>query len=436
VVPINYKPKGIQPLAKKNKKTEVKRLPTKRQLSRKQQHEKMQRIIIISGSIFFALIVALVGYGIYTFSFKDLREDVLKVNDTVFKMDYYVDALEIFIQGADADQMAIVTDFTLGTILQNELIIQNAPELGINIDSDEIDDRIKELGQPNNKVYRDIHKADLLLKQLFEEYLNPKIPTEAEQVKVEALVVETIERAEEITQEIGASGNFTSIAELFSVEPVTKENKGDLGWLAKGLIDVKYASLADSKLEEIVFDIEPGILSTPIYDPSISKESGYWILEVLEKDGDKSVNARGILLGSREEAAEIKAKLESGDDFASLVLEKSQHQESRDYGGDLGWLQKGFGDEIVNNAAFESEVDEISDPIYDDTVSTNGGYWLVKVLDKEVQRQIEEELTNKMRADAFTEWIAGQRDKSVIEDYLDEEQKAWALEKAIKNLGA
>ncbi len=423
-------------MAKKRKRIEAKRTPTKRQLSRWERQKKTQRIIFIAGSIFLVLILALGGYGIYAHSFKNLRQPVLKVNDTVVKMDYYVDAMKVLSQGVEKDQISTLADYTYNTILRNELIIQFAPELGFDAGSDEVNAGIRQSGLPNNKLNRDLLKADILLGKMMENYIDPQIPDTVEQVNVEALVVGTKEKAEEVTALLNSTNNFISVVDIFSVEPVTKENKGDLGWLPKGMIGSKYDALADSILEDVVFDLKPRVLSEPIYDPSIAKKGGYWIIEVLEKDDDKSAHIRGILLGSEDEASRTRSKLINGEDFVSLVAELSQNQDSKNYDGDLGWVQKGYGNTIINNAAFELEPGDISEPIYDDTVNTDGGYWLIRVLDKDENRQLDEDIISTMRDKIFKEWIGEQYQKSEIVEYLNEDQKAWAIDRVLKNIGA
>ena len=77
------------------------------------------------------------------------------------------------------------------------------------------------------------------------------------------------------------------------------------------------------------------------------------------------------------------------------------------------------GGGVAIDAAAYLKVGTISEPIYDDTVSTKGGYWLINVLEKEDQRPVDDEIMDKMRADAFTEWISEQRDNSDIEELIE-----------------
>jgi parvulin-like peptidyl-prolyl isomerase len=185
--------------------------------------------------------------------------------------------------------------------------------------------------------------------------------------------------------------------------------------------------LGDSSLEEIAFDLEPGELSEPTYDESVTKGIGYWLIEVIERDENEGSHVRGILLGSRQEAEEIRAKLEADEDFATLAQEHSQHLQSKELEGDLGWLQRETTSKAIAEAAFSLEPGVISQPLADESVQTQGGYWLIKVVDKDSDRQLEDETRDTIKVQAFGDWLEEQREKSLVENYLDEEQKSWAV---------
>ena len=422
-------------MAKKQKKPEFKRPPTKRQLSKWRRQQRIQRIIMIVGGLFFAFIVGYVGYGYYDDQVKPLHQPVVRINDTVFDMGYYIKVLDLYSQGQESAVVSIMADMAVQAIERNELIKQGAADLGIGVSEEEVNSQLDNLKLPNDEVYRDVVSAELLADKLFKDYFDPKVPTACEQAQVQAMFLESKKVAEEVIEGLGASGNFTALAKEFSTEAVTKEKGGDLGWLPKGFAGILLGGLGDSLLEEIAFDLESGMLSGPTYDDSVTKEIGYWLIEVIERDENKGSHARGILLGSRQEAEEIRAKLEAGEDFAALVQEYSQHLGSKELEGDLGWVQKGVGNEVVNEVAFELEPGVLSEPVPDETVQTQGGYWLVKVVDKDANRQLEDETREVLKSKAFENWLSDQKEKSSIENYLDEGQKSWALDRVLRDRG-
>ena len=376
--------KGTRALAKKHIKTELKRPPTKRQLSRWQRQQRIQRIIVIVGILFFALIVGYIGYGYYDEQFKPLHQPVVKINGTVFDMDYYIKLLEFYSQGEDATATSTVADELINVIESGELIRKVAEDLGFGVSADEVNSELRSLGLPDEKVYRDMVSSRLLAAKLLQNYFDPKVPTECEQVQVQAMFLESNEAAKEVIDRLKAGDDFTALAKEYSLEATTKEKGGDLGWLPKDFAYVFLGDLGDSLLKDIPFNLEPGVLSEPTYDGSVTKGIGYWLVEVMEKDEKKGSHARGILLGSRQEAEEIRARIEAGEDFGALAKEYSQAFGSKEQGGDLGWTQEGgISSKVALRLAMQLEPGVVSQPTADDSVQTKGGYWLVKVVDRD-----------------------------------------------------
>jgi parvulin-like peptidyl-prolyl isomerase len=350
-------------------------------------------------------------------------------------MEYYLDILTLYLQGLEPTQVSILSESVLGTIVQNHLVIQRAPDLGIYVTDEEIIGRLEQPGLPDNKAYRDVLNAELLREKLFENYVDPKVPATVEQVKVQAMFLADANVAEEVRGKLENGGSFSSLAEEYSVDQAIKSQKGDLGWLPLGMLDKVFGDFSDSSLEDIAFGLEPGELSQPVYDATFKKLGGYWIIEVLENDGDTSSHVRGILLSTLEEANETKKRLESGEDFNDVVVDVSQHSQSWEYGGDLGWVQRGYGNEAIIEVAFELEPGKLSEPVFDDTAEVTGGYWLVKVLDKDDARKLDDEIIDQLKDEIYSQWIEEQRDTSVVELYITEEQRAWAVERYLSERG-
>ena len=427
-------------MAKKHRKPEVQRPLTKHQQSRWERQRRQQRIITIVGITFLVVVLGFIGLGYYNAQIKPFNQKVLKVNDTTINMDYYLKALEMFTQGREASSslIAIMATMTLDSIEQNELIKQGAPKLGISVSDKEIDDLLKKAGLPqDDEVVRDIAGAELLGEKMTDDYFDKMTPTTAEQAEVQAMLLDDEDTAQKVMARLATSDNFTALAGEFSLETLTKEKSGDLGWLPKGQSGLLLWGKDNPLFEQIVFSLEPGEISKPTYDPSVTKQIGYWLVEVIEKSNEEGIHARGILLGSRQEAEEIRAKLQAGENFADLAQKYSLHQESKDNGGDVGWLRwfekgQGFGKDALIEAAYTLEPGVLSEPYPDTSVQTQGGYWLIKVLNKDADRKIDDDVRAQMKAKAFQDWLDEQKKNSQIERYLTDEQKNWAIARVIK----
>jgi parvulin-like peptidyl-prolyl isomerase len=388
------------------------------------------------GVLFFVLIGGIIGYGYYAEQYKPLHQPVAKISGTVYDMDYYIKLLELYTQGKDAATTSTMADSLIDLIEYREVVSRISPDLGFVVSADEVNSELKRAGLPDEKVYRDTISSTLLASKLFQNYFDPKVPTECEQVQVQALFVESEEVAKDVADKLRAGGDFGRLARENSLETTTKDSGGDLGWLPKDFTYVFLGDLRDSLLKDIPFNLESGMLSEPTYDASVTKGLGYWLVEVTEKDENEGSHARGILLGSRQEAEGIRARIESGEDFGALAKEYSQDSASKEQGGDLGWIKAaGVGNRVVTHLALQLEPGVLSQPAADDSVQTKGGYWLVKVEDRDDSRALDDKTRETIRLRLFEDWISENRQKDSVETYLTEKQKSWAVAQIVKKRG-
>ncbi len=420
----------------KKKVRKPQREVTKRQLSHWQKQKRRQRIILGFGIFIIVAVLVIIGVGVYTKwyipEYKSLRETVIRVNDTEFNMDYYIKVLRYFGEGQPSYYMSYIASEVVRGIEQDELIRQGAMELGISVSDTAVDEELKNRDLPISREYRDLVRAELLIGKLLDEYFEQQVPVSAEQRHVMAMLLESESQATEIIAELEAGGDFAELAGELSLDDFSKDEKGDLGWHPE---DILTALLGTSIPDEYAFSGEVGVLSEPIYDETITKEVGYWLIKVLDRDeesGDAYVQA--ILLGSEEEAQEVTARLEAGEDFAELAMELSQHDASKESGGDLGWLVPAMMSSAFDEFVFDAEIElgTLSEPIKDDTVTTKGGYWLLKVVDEDEDRQIEDDDRDSLKGKLLGEWVTGLWDNADIDDsYLDSEKMQWAIQRAV-----
>lgn len=404
-------------MSKKHKRVAPKYVPTKRQLSKWQRQARIRRIIIITAAVFLAGIIGYVGYGYYNDKIKPLHQTVIEVNDASFTMSYYVNMLESYSKLVEPSQIPNLADFAANQITQDELIRQGANSLEIQVTPQEIDEKIEESELPHERVYTDAIAAGLLREKL-QEYFSSQLPATMEQAHTQVMLVESQEAADEVMTKIENGANFTALVEEFSCN---NQTVGDLGWLPREL-------MPNSLIADATFSPDSGKINR-IKDGPITKNTGYWLIEVTDKDEEQGIKARAILLGSKQEADEVKAEL-SHDNLAELANEHSQY-ENGEGGGELGWLKEGdMNSASFDEAAFNLPIDEISEPVQDKSVQTTGGYWVVNVLEKG-EHNISEEVSKRLANNKFMEWFQEQKESSTINNYLDEEKKSWAVNRVL-----
>ena len=135
------------------------------------------------------------------------------------------------------------------------------------------------------------------------------------------------------------------------------------------------------------------------------------LLEVISADVSQMqdhVWARHILVATEEEALDIAARLQAGENFALLAQEVSQDQTSALEGGDLGWFTRQQFPEIAD-AAFSLEIGEISEP-----VESQFGFHVIQQLGHE-ERSLTASEFDQLKQTVFEEWITELRQETDIE---------------------
>jgi len=227
-------------LAKKKKKIEKpKRKLTRRQLSSWQRQKRRQRLILGIGISVIIAVVGIVSAGLYYQWYlpevKPLRETVTEVNSTKFNMDYYIKALK-FQLGEYYYLVEYYLDPVLESIQQSELIRQKALAMGISVSDEDVEEELRNLDLPvDNPAVRDVYRAQLLIEKLREEYFELQVPVSAEQRHVMAIFLESKSQADEVWNRLLDGEDFSELAGELSLDSLTKQESGDLGWRPKGV---------------------------------------------------------------------------------------------------------------------------------------------------------------------------------------------------------
>jgi hypothetical protein len=272
--------------------------------------------------------------------------------------------------------------------------------------------------------------AQLMLQKMRDEYFEERVPKSADQRHIMAMFLESEAQANDVIARIEDGEAFSEIAAELSLDDVTKEEEGDLGWLPREVLSLM---IDNTVLEEYAFDAEVGVLSPPIFDETKEKSVGYWLIEVISIDDSVEpveAQVRRMLLGSEQEALDIIAKLEAGEGFAELAAEFSLDAASNAAGGEITVSPDG------TTAAFDEyvfgedvELGVLSPPIRDTEGSSTGGYWLIEVVAIEDDRELDDDNRLVLKNNALNNWVEGLREDPdhVIVNNLDEEKKQWAV---------
>lgn len=439
----------------KNKEPQVKGASSKKQRSYWQQQELRQRIIGFIGVAVVAVVVIILASGWFVGRYlpidRNMRTTVMEVSGQKYNMAYFVNALtyatdDQYLQYGYAEYFI---DDTAQLIEKAAIINTASAKLGISVTDDDVNQYLKEMNDyvkwlielgydyfrpiQNNAAVRDILRSELLEQRLKDDYFGTNIPTTAEYRDVVAMFLESQSQLDEVRARLAMGEDFDDLAKEYSLDSITKDDSGVLGSHPMGVFDYK---LKTSGMDDAIFRQSVNSLGV-YYDKDFSKKIGYWLVKITERDEDNDkVRVSGMLLSNEDDAKEIKARLDRGEDFTALAEQYSQCWSDEDK-DDFGWLKLSS-----INAAYSSYVSDediaigkVSDPIKDTAQSTDGGYWLFKVVASTPGEDVTVEDRTTLISKAFDEWLDEQKADTQaypVINYLDDEMRKFAASRAGK----
>jgi protein-export membrane protein SecD len=219
----------------------------------------------------------------------------------------------------------------------------------------------------------------------FKEQANGEVElTEEQQQQLEEYNQQAEQKAQEILQEVKNNPEqFSDIAKEKSEDLATKEEGGDLGFIAEGG--------PRSEFLTPIKQVAPG----DIYGQIFENGEGYNILKRGENATEKQVKASHILIcyegatrceqniskeDARAKIEELKAQA-TPENFTELAKEHSTEPGADTSGGDLGFFRKGQMVPEFEEVAFNLENGQISD-----IVETQFGFHLIHKVDEKQER--------------------------------------------------
>jgi len=257
---------------------------------------------------FAVLLVGIVAGFAYFFFQEWYQENVqrphseaVQVGETTLDLDYFTRRLTLLVADyslqQQSDQASVVVSLMVSAVEGEELVLQRAPaDLGVTVSPAEIElaisDRLgltasdpaafasayeQELKRSglSDEEYRRMMEANLLSDKV-QRVFSLSVPDTVEQVRMRQILVGTEDDARSVLERLDAGEDFGDLARELSLDSATKDQGGELDWVARDELDLSYAVK--------VFDLEVGIPSQPIPGPG-----GYFIFEVEEKQLDREV---------------------------------------------------------------------------------------------------------------------------------------------------
>jgi len=184
----------------------------------------------------------------------------------------------------------------LDALIERELIRQAAAAEGVTVSAAQVEARLAELRAANsdfagwlaaNDYTEDEFRAALAAEMVAGEMvarLTAGVPTTAEQVRARYIQVDDAALAQSLVDRARAGDDFAFLADQNSVDRVTGENGGDLGFFARG-------GLVVPEVEAAAFALQPGETSEVIAVTGADGRTVYYIVQVTEREAERPLTA-------------------------------------------------------------------------------------------------------------------------------------------------
>ena len=395
-----------------------------------------------------------------------VNDDVVLASEVVERYDAVMERLEA--EGGTANlERDVILEQILERLILESLQLQEADNRGVVLDDETLTDAVRNYAAQSGldidrfiaalaeegisyRAFRDQVRRQLTLDRVQREVVNRRVyiteqdieeliasPFFAEQISDEyrvghillamdqstspAAANALIAKAEGLTAELRAGGDFAALAVEHSSASTALEG-GDLGW--------RRASRLPSLFAEQVLELAVGDVAGPLRN-----SSGLHIVKLLDKRGasqqtNDETLVRHILLEpsairSEEETRaaieDLRERILAGEDFAELAKEHSDDPGSALSGGDLGWSKAEDLVREFQEAMAGTEIDALSPPF-----RTEFGWHILQVLGRRQQDASEEArrdyalrvLHSQRFEERLEEWLTEIRDEAFVEKRL------------------
>jgi parvulin-like peptidyl-prolyl isomerase len=196
-------------------------------------------------------------------------------------------------------ELARARSWILDFMITEELIVQAAEEAGITISDEEVDAVMAEMIAENGgeeaflakleswgetyEIHREKERRGLIVMRM-SQLIADSVPKVAEHVHARHILVDTLEEAERLHDQLEKGADFATLARTYSQDLITREAEGDLGWFPRGILTVP-------EVEEVAFSLNPGE-----YSDVVSSLLGYHIVQVVERDPAREVSLDNLHL--------------------------------------------------------------------------------------------------------------------------------------------
>ncbi len=380
------------------------------------------------------------------------RDFVAKVNDDVITYDQYRNAYEAELEkirmrfkgGIPSELMEKLNlkKNVLQAMIDRQLLLQEAKKLGLTVtDQDLIDDlkynpMFQRDGAFDENIYR-VYLSSLKLSPIaFERERKQEL---LEQQLADLLTDSPKTNPEEIKRFWHFQNDKLHLANLL----LKTTEKADVMNIDPKALDTFFKENAQKY--EIPASVDVEYVSVTWRDSakniSISEDEvkSYYDSNPKEFTEPETVRLRNILLKSPEgqdkeetkkRAEEIRARINTAEDFAALATAESQDSATAEKGGDMGFISLKNLDQKLEKAAEKLQIGVVSEP-----VETSQGIHLLFIEERKPERSVPFDEVKGRISDKLIEERARKKVNDDADAFYEKVYRAWDLREPSKQFG-
>lgn len=131
-------------------------------------------------------------------------------------------------------------------------------------------------------------------------------------------------------------------------------------------------------------------------------------------------SARHVLCETREDCQAALERLEAGEDFAALARELSTDELSAENGGDLGWIPLVDDHVYLPSAEMDEMIRWLEPGERSEVFESDFGFHVLEVVEIDEERELDEQLRNRLSESAVQDWLARRRAEADIVVFLED----------------
>jgi len=370
-------------MAKKNRQV-TSAAPTRKQLSRNEKEQKQLRLLYIGAGVLAAIIVVILGIGLY----QELVAKPRRALATVAGVPVRADAFS---------KMLAYTRLNLEN--NRSQITQQMASLGSSTTD-------KDTLQYITQYYQQqLEYIDTQLENAPAQVLQDMIDDEL--VRQETTRLNLAVSEQEITDEIEIQFGFDrnpptpTPTPVTATLPITVTPTPTLAPMTEEEFKTRFGETLTFLGDEVGFS-EAEVRN--LFRNDLLRRKLQEHLEAQVPTTALQIHARHILLETQEDADKALARVKAGEDFATVAQEVSTDESTKESGGDLGWFPLGQMVADFEKVAFNTPVGQISE-----VVPTEFGFHIIKVEERDENRALDEYALQQAKSGVLDTWLEGQR---------------------------